>query len=136
MRNCQQFSLMAILAYLGPGTACAPLCDASDPACGANEHPAADGATFWYANRCDACHCGSAAGGCDLNAPDIRGASREELDANLRFEPPCIGNDCESPGPFEAHPLKRPDASDQDIENLDAFLWTRLWVAQLSGELP
>jgi len=63
-----------------------------------------------YSERgCAACHCNDAVGGCNLDAPSLRGASYQKLDENLR------GGQVSFP-----HPLKI-SVPDSQIEDLEIF---------------
>lgn len=66
-----------------------------------------------YSERgCAACHCNDAVGGCNLDAPNLQGANRQELDEKLRMDQVLF-----------PHPLKT-NLSDTQIEDLSIFLDT------------
>ncbi len=79
------------------------------------------GLEFYSQRGCAACHCNDAVGGCNLDAPNLQGVSRQKLDEMLR--------DSQVLSP---HPLKM-TASDADIDDLAAFLDSLRPGASLGG---
>ena len=70
------------------------------------------GGTLFTANGCFGCHCVDASGGCAANAPPNAGADFETVDDITRGE--------------RNHPGGKFDFSDQDIDDLVAFLATQV----------
>jgi sugar lactone lactonase YvrE/cytochrome c553 len=80
------------------------------------------GLEFFSAQGCAACHCNDAVGGCNLDAPGLRGAARAKIDAMLR------GGQAASP-----HPMKL-DASEDDVQNLAVFFESLAHSTSLNGD--
>jgi len=121
----------AAVAVLGVLAACRPSpATMSSPDTGSiNAMTAIRGLELYADQGCAACHCNSASGGCNLSAPNIQGQSLEALNANLRFATTALERPDEN-DPVDPHPFKLPNLSDQQIEDLAAFL------GSLSGGTP
>jgi mono/diheme cytochrome c family protein len=87
------------------------------------------GLEFYSNQGCAACHCNDAKGGCNLEAPNVQNLGFAALEANLRFAATAEEN-ADIDDPFDPHPLKLPESTDDELNNLGKFL------ATLAGGTP
>lgn len=81
------------------------------------------GLEFYSNNGCAACHCNDGRGGCNLEAPNIQGLGFTALEANLRFATTAEENP-NTNDPFDPHPLKLIETTDEQLNDLGKFLGT------------
>lgn len=113
--------LPLLLALMGAAGGCNP----ASPPLTADEltMKAIAGLEMFSQNGCAACHCNDGVGGCNLNAPSLQRIQRTQLDDVLR------GDQGRRP-----HPLKMPDASDEELDGLMLFLDSLAPGAELVGD--
>lgn len=111
----------AVVAMLGPAG-----CD-QGPGGGDDDLAlrAISGLEFFAQQGCAACHCNNGEGGCNLDAPNIQGASQETVDARLRGSQTLA-----------RHPMKLDAMTDEQMDHLAAFLDTVEGHAPLQGNSP
>ncbi len=81
------------------------------------------GLEFFSQRGCAACHCNDGAGGCNLDAPALSGATVSMVDGRLRGAQTVI-----------PHPLKLADISDEDVTNVATFLQSLQSETPIEGE--